>query len=181
MRLSARLICALVVVLVLAGAIRAEQLPIRRFGVIDGLASDSVKGPYQCSNGFLWFPTHGGLSRFDGQRFVSYGKADGLSADVVVAIAEDRFGTYWVATWGGGGIARFNPDADDPAERFTAFDLGEDATDRTISFARRSVRETPGRNSVRPLRGRADPIGRRGFSIGSDRWHRQRRATTKGQ
>ena len=89
----------------LAGAARAEQLPIRTYTVADGLAHGTVMSIYQDRKGFLWFGTYEGLSRFDGYGFVNYDRRDGLPHVVINHITEDRRGRLWVAT-NGGGVAR---------------------------------------------------------------------------
>jgi ligand-binding sensor domain-containing protein/signal transduction histidine kinase len=83
----------------------AEQLPIRAYGIQDGLASDSVTFILRDSRGYLWFATTDGVSRFDGERFTSYSAGDGLPHARVEQILEARDGTVWLATRGG--LARF--------------------------------------------------------------------------
>jgi len=85
----------------------AERLPVRLFSMADGLAQNRVKCIVSDSRGFLWLCTPGGLSRYDGGRFVSFGP-DVLSHRSVNAIVEASDGTYWIAT-NGGGIVRFDP------------------------------------------------------------------------
>jgi ligand-binding sensor domain-containing protein/signal transduction histidine kinase len=85
----------------------AEQLPIRSYGVQDGLASDSVTGILRDSRGYLWFATTDGVSRFDGERFTSYGGESGLPHPRAEQVLETQDGTIWVATRGG--LARYIP------------------------------------------------------------------------
>src|SRR5215510_8748745 len=89
----------------LVGAARAEQLPIKTYTIADGLAHGSVNSIYQDNKGFLWFGTWEGLSRFDGYGFVNYDRRDGLPHVVINHITEDRQGRLWVGT-NGGGLAR---------------------------------------------------------------------------
>lgn len=118
--------------LLLGPAAAAEQLPVRGYGIEDGLAGDSVNAILQDSRGYLWFATTDGVSRFDGQRFTSYGLADGLPQARAEALLEGRDGTYWVATRGG--LARFVPDrrADEPA--FRRVPLGSDRPEAMFSL-----------------------------------------------
>src|SRR5881397_1034478 len=90
----------------------AQQLPIRRYDLRDGLAHSRVISIYQDRKGYLWFGTWEGLSRFDGYRFTNYDTRNGLGNQVINAITEDRRGHLWVAT-NGGGVSRL---IDDPAE-----------------------------------------------------------------
>ena len=87
----------------------AERLPARAYTTSDGLGHDRVLCVLQDSRGFLWFCTAEGLSRFDGDRFVNYGEAQGLPAPPVHAVIETRPGVYLVAARGG--LARFVADA----------------------------------------------------------------------
>lgn len=98
-------VCVLVVWVVVAGVAGAQRLPLRCWGVRDGLAHARVNAILQDARGYLWLATGEGLSRFDGYAFRSFGVADGLGHPVVNDIAEDEAGGLWVAT-NGGGIAR---------------------------------------------------------------------------
>ncbi len=55
----------------------------------------------QDSRGFLWFATNSGLSRFDGHTIYTYEKNDGLPADKIRTLFEDREGTLWIGTESG--------------------------------------------------------------------------------
>ncbi|HEY3135071.1 MAG TPA: two-component regulator propeller domain-containing protein [Blastocatellia bacterium] len=103
----------------------AQQLPIRRYDLRDGLAHSRVISSHQDRKGYLWFGTWEGLSRFDGYRFINYGVSDGLGSAVVNAITEDQQGRLWVAT-NGGGVSRL---IDDPREA-SALKRDEPATAR---------------------------------------------------
>lgn len=102
--------------------VRAEQLPVRSYGIEDGLAGDSVTDIVQDSRGYLWIATTDGVSRFDGARFTSYGLAEGLPHARVHALLEGRDGTWWIATQGG--LARFIPDRPAAGPAFETVPLG---------------------------------------------------------
>lgn len=52
------------------------------FGVQDGIGQSQVSKMVQDSNGFIWMATRGGgLSRFDGKKFRSFRKSDGLQSN----------------------------------------------------------------------------------------------------
>jgi len=70
---------------------------------------DSVQSILQDREGYWWFGTMGGASRYDGREFVNFTEEDGLIDNDVNAIAEDRQGNMWFATTGG--ISRFNGQA----------------------------------------------------------------------
>src|SRR6266581_5177733 len=86
----------LCVVLGTAVLVRAERLPIKTYTTADGLARDQASRIVRDSRGLLWFCTVEGLSRFDGYRFTSYGREDGLPHADISDILEDRQGGYWV-------------------------------------------------------------------------------------
>lgn len=86
----------------------AERLPFKLYSIQDGLPGVWISHIIQDSRGFLWLSTWDGLSRFDGARFVNFGKDDGLPVQHVNALLETRRGVYWVGT-NGGGVCRFNP------------------------------------------------------------------------
>ena len=54
---------------------------VRHFDVEDGLPQSSVNAMLQTRDGFLWFGTHGGLVRFDGHAFRTFG-ASGHATDL---------------------------------------------------------------------------------------------------
>jgi signal transduction histidine kinase/ligand-binding sensor domain-containing protein len=86
----------------------AERLPIRAYTTSEGLAGDWVKRIVRDSRGFLWMCTGGGLSRFDGERFRSWGTADGMPTPSVNDALQARDGTLWIAS-NGAGLYRLQP------------------------------------------------------------------------
>jgi ligand-binding sensor domain-containing protein/signal transduction histidine kinase len=77
------------------------RLTARVYTTGDGLANDRVDRGTRDARGYLWFATADGVSRFDGQRFDSFGVADGLPAAEAHDILATRDGAIWVATEGG--------------------------------------------------------------------------------
>ncbi len=89
---------------------------------------------YQDSQGFLWFGTADGLSRYDGYEFTVFrnvsGDSGSLGSNYVVAVGEDREKNLWAATWQGG-LNRFNR----KTENFTRFDRKNNLSDNSaLSF-----------------------------------------------
>lgn len=119
---SGRAATVLAISCTVAAPAASEQLPLARFTLADGLAGDLVTHLYQDRTGFLWIGTQSGLSRFDGQRFVSYDTRHGLPDAVVRQVLETADGRLWVATRGG--LARLEPRAEDDAARFRAWTFG---------------------------------------------------------
>ncbi len=67
-------------ILLIAGLskLQAQQFPIQKLTVEDGLGHSIVYRTYQTRDGYLWFSTDNGLTRYDGQNFVNYTGNDGL-------------------------------------------------------------------------------------------------------
>lgn len=107
------------------------MLPVRTYTTADGLPHNRLKRIRVDREGFLWFCTTGGLSRFDGRAFVTYGVADGLPVPSVNDFLETPEGV-WVAT-NGGGLAFLGSGAGRP--RFDATGLGEGAANRVNTLA----------------------------------------------
>ena len=63
------------------------------------LPYDRVNKIVQDSQGFIWFGTSSGLSRFDGIRFRNYTKEEmGLKSAYVIALCTDSEGNLWIGT-----------------------------------------------------------------------------------
>lgn len=75
----------------------SQKLPIKVYTTSDGLASSFVNSVMCDSRGFVWCSTRNGLSRFDGERFVTYDQRDGLTDAAVFRVHEVRDGMYWIA------------------------------------------------------------------------------------
>src|SRR5262249_28246796 len=103
---SAFLVTIAIALLSAPAVVLAEQLPIRHYGVYEGLPHSTVRCIFQDSRGYLWIGTADGLARFDGYKFTTYDKSDGLGHTFITSIAEDPHGRVWIAT-NGGGLACF--------------------------------------------------------------------------
>ncbi|WP_161556336.1 sensor histidine kinase [Xanthomonas campestris] len=87
---------------------RLSQGRLRRFALPPTEGRGSVSVITEGADGTLWIGTHGaGLHWFDGSRFQSFSRKDGLSDDRVIDILPDRQGNVWVATRDG--LNRFQP------------------------------------------------------------------------
>ncbi len=78
----------------------------------EGLSSGIVFGMVQDDQGFLWFATTDGLSRYDGYSFRAYRfeheNPNSLSNNSMTAVLPGQGGILWLATTGGG-VNRFDP------------------------------------------------------------------------
>ncbi|MFT7611811.1 MAG: sugar lactone lactonase YvrE, partial [Parvicellaceae bacterium] len=77
----------------------------------DGLAMDAVnygKTTVCDSEGNIWFATQGGgVSKYDGNSFITYTTDQGLANNVVLSIAADKIGNLWFGT-SGGGVSKYD-------------------------------------------------------------------------
>jgi signal transduction histidine kinase/ligand-binding sensor domain-containing protein len=107
----------------------AQRLPIRLYSTSDGLVHNVVNRIVRDSRGFLWFCTRGGLSRFDGRDFVTWGVHDGLPTGEVNDLVETPDGNFWIATERG--VVRFDPTKQ--RSMFTTYVPTDDARTARVS------------------------------------------------
>lgn len=88
--------------LVLIAHFTSAQTPAyRQFGVADGLPSSEVYEVYNDDEGFVWFATDNGLSKFNGTEFQNFHVKDGVSDPVVFGFQKDDEGRVWLRTFSG--------------------------------------------------------------------------------
>lgn len=101
-----RVFLAVWLTLLASGAVRAAETPagftVRTWQSEDGLPQNTVNDILQTRDGYLWFATLNGLARFDGVRFRVFGLRDGLLTVQTRCLLEDRAGSLWIGTYGGG-------------------------------------------------------------------------------
>ncbi|MES2901064.1 MAG: two-component regulator propeller domain-containing protein [Pseudomonadota bacterium] len=89
----------------------ARTLRFEHLSVEQGLAQESVLATVQDADGFMWFGSQAGLSRFDGYRFTTFRNAvsdpRSLGNNWVRVLHVDRKGRMWVGT--DGGLDRYDP------------------------------------------------------------------------
>ena len=80
----------------------AIELRSTRMRTSDGLPNNSVRYIYQDSKGFLWLATLNGLSRYDGNSFLTFRPETGdevsLADNRIYSITEDKNGFLWIST-----------------------------------------------------------------------------------
>src|SRR6476659_3248981 len=74
------------------------QYPFVFYTPRDGLINSRVRSIKQDSKGRMLFITYGGLSIYDGTRFINYNQQDGLANDLVNDIVEVGPDSFLVAT-----------------------------------------------------------------------------------
>jgi ligand-binding sensor domain-containing protein len=75
----------------------AQEYNNINYDVEDGLAGSTVYAMCQDKDGFLWFATEAGVSRFDGTHFKNFSTADGLPETEILTLYADSYGRVWMA------------------------------------------------------------------------------------
>ncbi|WLI90223.1 two-component regulator propeller domain-containing protein [Massilia sp. R2A-15] len=124
LRLCAALLLALSLLCAAgAHAAPARSLRFEQLSVEHGLAQESILAIIQDGDGFMWFGSQSGLSRFDGYRVTTYRNEAGNPASLVnnwVRVLHiDSVGRLWIGT--DGGLDRFDPET----QTFTHYDPQE--------------------------------------------------------
>ena len=90
----------------------APPLQFTRLAAEDGLSQGGVMAISQDSQGFLWLGTEDGLDRYDGYEVRHFihdrTQPRSLPTNWVSTLVQDRTGTLWIGTAGGGVVGR-NP------------------------------------------------------------------------
>lgn len=106
-RRRVRLALGLAVCATLAPPLAGSEIdgPLERFvrqawTARDGLPQSTVNALAQSAEGYLWIGTDGGLARFDGEVFRTFGPASEppLPAARILSLAVDRQGVLWIGT-----------------------------------------------------------------------------------
>jgi ligand-binding sensor domain-containing protein/serine phosphatase RsbU (regulator of sigma subunit) len=84
------------------GVFLIEDTLIKQYSTKNGLINNDVYDILEDKNGNFWFATDGGLSFFDGRRFLNYSSKSGLPSDVVFSLYEVEDSSILVGTYGGG-------------------------------------------------------------------------------
>jgi ligand-binding sensor domain-containing protein len=72
--------------------------PYRQYNSDGELINSNVHDMLQDNEGYIWFATENGLSRFDGSKAVNYGISDGLPAGAITALTKDNAGNIYAGT-----------------------------------------------------------------------------------
>ncbi|MDO7850192.1 hybrid sensor histidine kinase/response regulator [Hymenobacter convexus] len=102
-RLGLLLLALLGGLLLLTRTAQAQRVFLQQFGPAEGLQPSFIYALLQDQQGYLWLGTGEGLVRYDGTRFVTFTKKDGLAEDFVVSLREEpATGRLWVGHSEGG-------------------------------------------------------------------------------
>ncbi len=108
-----RLSLSLLLLLIIPEALYAQQFPVQRLTVEEGLGHSIVYRTTQSTDGYIWFSTDNGLTRYDGTAFRNFTTADGLPSNFIFDVVEWK-GELFVCTLGGG-IIKYGDDGFVPA------------------------------------------------------------------
>jgi ligand-binding sensor domain-containing protein len=75
----------------------AQDYAYKHYDIKDGLVGNHVYQVVQDRDGFLWFATETGVSRYDGSRFKNFTTADGLPDNEIIRLFADSRGRVWIA------------------------------------------------------------------------------------
>lgn len=104
---SMRILCLIICLFLLSVTAAAQQFHLKKYGLEEGLPRVGVYDILQDEHGFLWIGTEGGgICKFDGYKFHSYTRRNGLTSDNVRLIFQASDKTIWVAT--DEGVCYFN-------------------------------------------------------------------------
>lgn len=120
--------CFIVVIACMCSRYTAVAQPVtlgfRHYDVNDGLSQNSVWQTLQDRDGFMWFVTSSGLSKFDGEHFTTYKSAlddsNTLYSNHINSIVQGAGHELWIG--GYAGVCRYNAITNE-VERF--FTLGK--------------------------------------------------------
>ncbi|MCX6236774.1 MAG: hypothetical protein NTY07_04290, partial [Bacteroidia bacterium] len=77
----------------------SQTPPYYHYTSSDGLASSTVYGIIQDRNGFIWFATLNGMSKFDGKHFTTFRTKDGLNSNSIISLAEGLNGQLYIGNY----------------------------------------------------------------------------------
>lgn len=100
---TARILTFTVLLTILhAGAHAQERIHFRNYTVTDGLKSNTIWAISQDEQGYMWFGTKDGLSRFDGYQFKSFKldkkNSSSIGNNFIRKIFKYDARTYWIGT-----------------------------------------------------------------------------------
>ncbi len=78
-----------------------QELLHRHYTSNDGLPSSTIFSIIQDKEGFIWFGTDVGVTRFDGKTFRNFTLADGLSDNFILTVKLDSKGRLWFLGFNG--------------------------------------------------------------------------------
>src|ERR1700750_3181214 len=78
-------------------SVRSQDFTYMHYDIREGLAGSTVYCMLQDKQGYLWFGTETGVSRFDGVHFKNFTTFEGLPDNQVLTMFEDSKGRVWMS------------------------------------------------------------------------------------
>lgn len=97
-----------------------------QYTVKDGLPGAIVYHALQDKNGFIWFATNQGVSRFDGRTFKNFSKENGLPDNEILRLYLDRHNNMWFISISGTASVYYNGTVKTLDECKGVFSIAED-------------------------------------------------------
>lgn len=91
----------LLFILIQINSLYAQDPLLRHYATNEGLPSDKISPMIQDKDGFIWFGTDVGVTRFDGIKFRNFTIEDGLSDNFIVIVKSDSKGRVWFGGYNG--------------------------------------------------------------------------------
>jgi ligand-binding sensor domain-containing protein len=82
--------------LIISTPAHGQEYSYINYDVKDGLPGSTVYDVIQDKDGFMWFATENGLSRYDGKRFTNFTIADGLPDNEILKLYVDSKNRLWI-------------------------------------------------------------------------------------
>jgi len=79
----------------------SQNLSYKQFTIEDGLPSNQIYDIHQDQDGFIWFATENGLSRYNGEDFINYTLFDGLPDTEIIGFFQDSKNRLWFRSLNG--------------------------------------------------------------------------------
>ena len=89
----------------------AQTYVYHHFGVDEGLPSSEVYDIHQDKQGYVWFATDKGLSRYNGYEFENYTTKDGLPDNTILKFFPQKNGQVWCYGYNNKSLFYFNDNA----------------------------------------------------------------------
>ncbi|KAA3617353.1 MAG: hybrid sensor histidine kinase/response regulator [Calditrichaeota bacterium] len=126
------IVLRLILLFSLISSLSAQNLQFENYKVSDGLPQSQVYDVLQDRDGFMWFATAAGLSRYDGLKFTNYDHHHvDIASDIIYCLEEDNLGNLWAGTIRGG-IFRFNKNNPDKNNSFQSYFQSYDSTGNKV-------------------------------------------------
>lgn len=94
--------CFLLIGFALGMTVCGQNMNIRTYNVEHGIPQSQILAIHRDPQGFLWVGTYSGIARYNGRRWQSYSRKNGLSGNHANCFTTDHKGRLWVGTYGNG-------------------------------------------------------------------------------